>query len=217
MSGSLLTCQPTNEIMGPMTRATQREETRDRIVGAAVDVFSTQGFEASGTRTIAERAGITQGLLTYHFPSKDLLWRAAAQRLFDLVEVEVVGPMAALRPGSDVEAGREYIRIYVRFVARHPELFQFMVDAQTDPDGRCAWLVETHLRPLYRDFETSMARFNPKLRPADIPHVFYSMVGAASLLFGLGEEARQLCGLDTRRSETIEAHADQVAHLLLPR
>ncbi|MGH1491134.1 MAG: TetR/AcrR family transcriptional regulator [Acidimicrobiales bacterium] len=199
-----------------MTRAAQREQTRRRIVGAAIDVFSTQGFEASSTRTIAERAGITQGLLTYHFPTKDLLWRAAAQRLFDLVEGEVVGPMVALGPGSDVETGREYIRIYARFVAQHPELFQFMVDAQTDPAGRCAWLVDTHLRPLYRDFETNMARFKPELLSADIPHVFYSMVGAASLLFGLGEEARQLCDLDTRRLETVEAHADHVARLLLP-
>lgn len=199
-----------------MTRAAQREATRDRIVAAAVEVFASQGFEAAGTRAIADRAGLTQGLLTYHFPSKDELWRAAAGRIFELVADEVVAPMRALPEEGGPAVGREYLRIYVRFAARHPEVFQFMVDAQTDPDGRCEWLVEHHLRPQYQHFAAAMARFDPTLSTDDLPHVFYTMVGAGSLVFGLGEEARRLCGLDVTDPDTVEAHADLVARLLLP-
>ena len=62
------------------TRA-PRGEARERIVTAAVEAFAEKGFEAASTRDIAQRAGTDQGLVTYHFPSKDQLWRAAADRL----------------------------------------------------------------------------------------------------------------------------------------
>ncbi len=34
------------------------------------------------TRAIVERAQVSQGLLIYHFKSKEALWRAAADHLF---------------------------------------------------------------------------------------------------------------------------------------
>ena len=46
------------------TRAEQREQTRLRIVGAAVEAFAEHGFDGSGTRDIAGRAGVTQGLVS---------------------------------------------------------------------------------------------------------------------------------------------------------
>ena len=65
-----------------MSRAEQRDATRQRIVDAAVETFAEHGYGASSTRDIATRAGVTQGLLTYHFASKDDLWRAAADQVF---------------------------------------------------------------------------------------------------------------------------------------
>lgn len=199
-----------------MNRAAQREQTRDRIVEAAVEVFASHGFDGAGTRAIAEVAGVTQGLLTYHFPSKDELWRAAADRIFDLVATEVVDQMRRLPADVSRDTGREYVRIYVRFVARHPEVLHFMVDAQADPAGRCAWLVDSHLRRQYEDFGRTITRFDPTIAERDVPHIFYSMVGAGSLVFGLSEEVRLLTDLDTRADSTIEAHADIVARLILP-
>ena len=64
------------------TRAQQYQETRRRIIDAAVDAFSELGFHGASTREIAARAGTNQGLITYHFRSKDELWRAAAERIF---------------------------------------------------------------------------------------------------------------------------------------
>ena len=40
--------------------------TRERIVTAALTVFSEKGFEAASTRAIAQKAKADQGLLTYH-------------------------------------------------------------------------------------------------------------------------------------------------------
>ena len=57
--------------------------TRERILAAALDLFSERSFEGASTRLIAERAGVPQPLLTYHFGNKKELWRAAVGRLFE--------------------------------------------------------------------------------------------------------------------------------------
>src|SRR6476619_4067217 len=59
------------------------DPTRERILAAALDLFSERSFEGATTRDIAARAGVTQPLLNYHFRSKDALWRAAVDTLFD--------------------------------------------------------------------------------------------------------------------------------------
>lgn len=64
------------------TRAQQREETRERIVEAAIECFAECGFRAASARQVATRAGADQVLITYHFESKDEPWRAAAHADF---------------------------------------------------------------------------------------------------------------------------------------
>ena len=59
------------------------DPTRDRILAAAIDLFSERSFDGATTREIAARAGVTQPLLNYHYRSKDELWRAAVDSLFE--------------------------------------------------------------------------------------------------------------------------------------
>jgi AcrR family transcriptional regulator len=54
------------------------EETRARIVAAALEVFAEVGYERASTRQIAEAAGVTPPALQYYFDSKDGLHRACA-------------------------------------------------------------------------------------------------------------------------------------------
>ena len=77
-------------------RAEQRAATRERIVEAAAEAFAEKGFRGASTRDIAQRAGTNQGLITYHFRSKDELWRAAADRIFGLLHESLVEQVAAL-------------------------------------------------------------------------------------------------------------------------
>ncbi len=52
------------------TRAT---DTRSRILHAAFTVLSRQGYENASIKEIAEQAGVAQGLVHYHFKSKQQL------------------------------------------------------------------------------------------------------------------------------------------------
>lgn len=50
------------------------DERRAAIVAAAVPLFARKGFAGTTTREIAEAAGISEGLVFKHFPSKQLLY-----------------------------------------------------------------------------------------------------------------------------------------------
>jgi hypothetical protein len=42
------------------------------------------------------------------------------------------------------------------------------------------------------------------------------LAGAASLIFAVGPKCRRLSGLDPRKREAIEAHAEFIANLMVP-
>ncbi len=195
-------------------RAQQREETRERIVEAAIECFAECGFRAASTRQIATRAGANQGLITYHFKSKDELWRAAANRLFGYLQRMVEEREPLLEGLPPREQAREAVRLFVRFAAAHPELFRFMLEAGKNDDERLHWLVDTHLRPVFEKLH------GPGLGPIvddDLrAHLQYVLVGAGSLIFANAPEVRRLTGLDPTKPDAIEAHADFVAKLLVP-
>src|SRR5271166_6668787 len=54
--------------------------TRQRILDAAIDLFSQVGYAAAGLGEIIERAGMTKGALYHHFDSKEALATAIIEQ-----------------------------------------------------------------------------------------------------------------------------------------
>jgi len=197
-------------------RDDQRDATRERIVEAAAEAFAERGFRGASTRDIAARAGANQGLITYHFRTKDDLWRAAANRIFGMLRSSLGARLAALDSDDPRERAREQIREYVRFAAAHPELFRIMIEEGKAGGERMKWLVETHVGPIYEEFVRSAGVADAGIDAALLPHVHYVMAGAASLIFAVAPECRALTGLDPTTEAAIETHAGFVARLLVP-
>lgn len=66
----------------PTVRERQRSVTQARILEAAVQLFSRQGFHGTGTREIAKLAGINEATIFRYFPGKkQLFWAALEIRL----------------------------------------------------------------------------------------------------------------------------------------
>ncbi|MFN4008610.1 MAG: TetR/AcrR family transcriptional regulator [Pannonibacter sp.] len=64
-----------------------REQTRERLVDAAMDVVFEDGARRLSLDAVAERAGVSKGGLLYHFPSKsELLQAMVARHLAQLAE-----------------------------------------------------------------------------------------------------------------------------------
>jgi AcrR family transcriptional regulator len=69
---------------------------RERILGAAEELFAEFGFDATPTSKIAARAGVPKGLVHYYFQRKTDLLSALVERLPD----ERVEPERVVVPGD---------------------------------------------------------------------------------------------------------------------
>ena len=81
----------------------RRQETRRRLIEAAMHVWARQGYDACAVDEVAGEAGVSKGAVYFHFRSKEdlllevvelQLWRDQ-QRILDLATAE--GPLLGLR------------------------------------------------------------------------------------------------------------------------
>src|SRR3954471_10749841 len=107
---------------------TRHHPTRQAILDAALDLFAERGFDGASTRLIAERAGVAQPLLNYHFAGKQELWQAAVDDLFDRLRESNVRWFGAIGdPADDVDVARSMVRHFVEFSAAHPQLHRIIM------------------------------------------------------------------------------------------
>jgi len=98
--------------------------TKGRILAAAEAVFAARGFEGASTREIAAQAGVNISSLHYHWSSKDALYVAVFQDVFDRLTGLLRGTLGRLAE----ERSREVV------VARvMGELVAFLADNPTVP------------------------------------------------------------------------------------
>lgn len=90
---------------------------RDQIIQAAAAVVAEVGYANASTARIAERAGISKGVITYHFESKDEILRSAALRFFDRCGKEVDASIEAATTACEQVHG--WMRAELEFFAAH--------------------------------------------------------------------------------------------------
>ncbi|MFT3884027.1 MAG: TetR/AcrR family transcriptional regulator [Flavobacteriales bacterium] len=70
---------------------TRNNETRQRIVAAAMELFRSKGLHGVNMRELAEKAGVNKGLLHYYFKTKEAIFREVFVQQLALLYQEVGG------------------------------------------------------------------------------------------------------------------------------
>ncbi|AXB75858.1 TetR/AcrR family transcriptional regulator [Novosphingobium sp. P6W] len=194
------------------------EETRSRILQCARDAFAAYGFAAANVRDIARAAGTTHSMITYHFGSKDELWRESVRDMFALLQrsvVDIVDSDPGLTPRDRF---RKLLRRYTRYSAEHPEHARITVAESIAGGERLEWMVEEFVKSNHSDTMPQLEALiaDGTLRPMPLPSLFYAMVGMIQLPFMFQKEAQLAMGYDFMSDAAIDAHAEAVLALLLP-
>ncbi len=193
-------------------------DTRDRIVSAALDVFTEKGFDAASTRQIAARVGVNHGLIPYYFGTKQKLWQAAVDHAFGDMQERIEATLADSATPDPRERAARMIRAHVHFVAKRPEFVRLMFEEGKRRGKRMRWIVDRHVLPLYNSVAELIGQVNgPGDAALDIApvHFFYVIAGATGLIFHQAEECRRVSGVDPFDPEIVEAHARVVERMLL--
>ncbi|MDH4055975.1 MAG: TetR/AcrR family transcriptional regulator [Gammaproteobacteria bacterium] len=192
--------------------------TQQKLLDAAVEAFSENGFKGTSTRDIAERAGVHHPLITYHFKNKDQLWRAAANHIFKAFTRSLAQSLEQNKDMCPKERMARMISAYVKYARSQPALHKVMVQEASYPNPRLDWLIERHLKPLF-DATFGMLVELQKLgvAPPGDPALLFNMIRLSSGgLLALGNELKASSGIDVDSPETLDAISELIIKVFLP-
>ncbi len=93
--------------------------TKDKLLDAATRVFLAHGFTAASMDMVRAEAGVSNGSLYHHFPTKALLADALYAHTLRGFHAALLPPIAG---NATAEAGvKGLVRAYVQWVLQHPE------------------------------------------------------------------------------------------------
>ena len=192
--------------------------TQQKLLDAAIEAFSENGFKGTSTRDIAERAGVHHPLITYHFKNKDLLWRAAADQIFRDFRRSLAAALEDHRDECPKERMASLVRAYVHYAKSQPALHKVMVQEASYPNPRLDWLIETHLKPF---FDTTFEMLE-QLQALGVaapgnPRLLFNMIRLSSGgLLALGNELRASSDIDIDDPATLDEIANLIITVFLP-
>lgn len=77
------------------------DQTRERILDAALDVFSSKGYHDSKMDEIVTQSGTSKGAIYFHFPNKERLFLALIDQFVNVLERRVTEAIQAKAEGMD--------------------------------------------------------------------------------------------------------------------
>jgi AcrR family transcriptional regulator len=161
------------------------EETRQRILDAAVQLFSERGYDGATTRAIAALAGVNEVTLFRHFGSKKSLFQAMLRNNSALPGLEF-----ALRERLTGDYRQDLLILATQVLtllhARHKEIIMLLAEAERRPEMlEMVAFVPMQQRQMVSDYlKWQMAQGN--VRPLDPDLAAQGLLGML-LTYCLGE------------------------------
>jgi TetR/AcrR family transcriptional regulator, regulator of cefoperazone and chloramphenicol sensitivity len=128
------------------------DETRSKIIAAAIVLFGQLGFDGASTREIAARAGVNAPAVQYYFENKEGLYRACAESLADdawaAFEPAVLHAQACLNRYASVDELIDSLLAIQRAVMDHtfvkhsePDQRPFFAREQNGDEPECGSII----------------------------------------------------------------------------
>jgi AcrR family transcriptional regulator len=195
--------------MQPGTAADEPDRTfietarRAQIAAAAIDTIAEVGYAGASFARIAERVGISRGLISYHFAGKDDLMK-------EVVHQAAEQAIAYIRPRVLAESTgpamlRAYIQSNLAFMRDHRNNVIAMIEIGRSAEGRRTFSGDTAVVNAVGALEhvLSGSQTAGQFRPDFGPHVMAIAIRAAI------EAASPLLALDPEFD--IDNYASQIA------
>ncbi len=169
------------------TQAERADQTRARILEAAVREFSVSGLAGARTERIAEAAGVNKALLYYYFSNKLALYDAALEAVASRV---VSSSMAAM--GAECSAGERLLQFALNHFDRiHSQrafqslMQQEMMRVHRGEENALASLVDKVFRPMMARVREvyQEGRGSGELIQVDELQIMYAALGANVFYF----------------------------------
>lgn len=191
--------------------------TRAALIEAATPLFAAQGYEATRTREIADKAKANVSAINYHFGSKMGLYQAVIRQ--QSTEAHEKAPLRHQEPSSTpAERLRYMVRNMVgRVMGRHADArIKICLREFTEPTEALDFLVKEVVAPQYAQIrEIVSAALGREVEARELDWFILSMLGQCYYP-GLTAPMLSRLGLPLPESDAdIEAFADHITRFSL--
>jgi AcrR family transcriptional regulator len=144
----------------PQPRPRRDPARRQAILQTAATVFARSGYAATSMDDIAAAAGVTKLIVYRHFESKEALYRAVLEQVFERqVELFLANVAGGLQAGGSTRAligvGREWpdgFRLLWRHAVREPQFAEYARHLRDIAVGAARDVVEPIVAPAFREW-----------------------------------------------------------------
>jgi AcrR family transcriptional regulator len=151
--------------------------TRERVLEAALGVFSEKGFHVATMDEVAERAGVGKGTLYRYFANKETLFNELVRQRLEELERKT----KAILDGEDdvLTMITKYLRVYFEFFDRNQQLYRLIVQERLEIGAQ---VQDLYLKQVMRRIpvlrrKVYEASREGLLKPLDFQTVFYGVMG----------------------------------------
>lgn len=144
---------PTNSSGKKAREASQ--STKARILATAQEVFAARGFAGASTREIAGRAGVNISSLHYHWESKETLYRAVFESIYERI-LALAGdslPQASGDRSRDRAAIEAAMAALFDYFADNPDIARLLMRRFLEDEDEPAEIEADVLAPAWRVFD----------------------------------------------------------------
>jgi AcrR family transcriptional regulator len=166
-----------------MTHQQRADQTRERLLAAALDLFTRHGYDATGVAEICEAAGVSKGAFYHHFPSKQAVFLALLQQWvgeLDAVLAAIAG-QGGPAPEQLASMAGMFEHAFGQAAGRVPVFLEFWRQAAREPQ---IW--QATIEP-YRRFRDTFALVMGKgVAEGTVREVNPELVGQVLVALGVG-------------------------------
>ena len=130
----------------PATRADL--DNRSRLLQAATDAFAEYGYEGASLRAIADNAGVSFQLIAYYFGSKEELWIATVDFLFERY-LETGKGLGFTSSGNLAEQFHNHLRLLLTDMLQRPQLRKIWIQEYLADSPRYHNVIRPKINQLY--------------------------------------------------------------------
>tara|TARA_X000001036_G_scaffold136258_1_gene129047 strand:- start:4192 stop:4836 length:645 start_codon:yes stop_codon:yes gene_type:complete len=193
-----------------------QELNMDNLLSVALEYFSDLGFEGTQLKFIAEKTGVTNPLISYHFSNKEELWKRSIDYLSKLIIEKFEAIRSDLKDIEGVPMLRSYTRQLIYFCAKNPPFYKIIYMEMGQNSWRSDYLINSIIGPLTTIGQSALnkASANPKFTAIPQPNFVSIIFGACSSFFMLTRLIEHQYDISTFEHVHIEKHADLVNQII---
>lgn len=189
------------------------DDTKQRLIDAAGEIFATQGFAAASIREICRQAGANVAAVHYHFGDKEQLYLACLEQAQSCQAADAADPAVL----QELPA-RERLRVFIRgmliskLASGRPRWhLELMLREMIRPTEACAAIVDRYIRPMAEVLWNIIAELRPD--QAQDRHFWltgFSVVSQVIFYYVHQPIVSRLMGDDAFQQLTVDELADHI-------